>query len=799
MTVVEAASSIIKKLLVMKGIACCLFLAHAAQALSGEDAAYRVVNSEFPSVISSQFQLELDDSVEGFTVSLGDTFDTLQAKIKVTGGTGVDLCAGAYDYLKSSGSSSVAWDATGGSSFPAVAPVAPASPVSKSTKFDFVYAFNVCTYGYSGMWWWDWDRWDHELNLMALNGVNNPLLVLGQEYIWNSVWEEIGLSQEEIDEWNAGPAYAAWFYMGNIKGWEGPISSDYRERTRDLQYKILEKARALGMKPVLPSFSGFVPDALASYVSDPNEIKLASGWNAFEPVSYVEPTSDLFSSITAGESARGAKRRAHRAQSIPKLFLTPTAKPPLRLASLGAAFVLKYCAEFGCESDAKNYWAADLYNELSPPSNDTDYLSSVSSAVFDAMKAADPNAVWVTQGWMFHSDPNFWQTQQVKAFVTGPPVNSLIVLDLHAEQHPIYESTDSFFGTPFVWDTIFNFGGRSGMYGRLEQLTNGIMDAVDGDNTMVGLGIAPEAIETNPISYDLQYDHVYNTELHDVEEYTQSYVQRRYKSGDEATLQSAWKLLLRSVYNATAADNGLEGALGNIFVLRPLWNATQVGCCAVLGDLYYDAQDVIDALGLFLQAAGEDDAASLTSETTFRFDAINTAVQVAADYARVVYGDAQAAFEACDEDKFSKKVDMFMNVMSLADELLADQPERMLGFWIEKARGAAASDGEQDQFEENARMILTLWGPDKNAPLHEYAYKLWNGLISTFYNQRWTQFFDMVKSDWAKFDQDTFNDEIVDWELAWTQLKGVDLTTKPNGKGLEVAKSVYELVSSSNQ
>ena len=278
------------------------------------------------------------------------------------------------------------------------------------------------------MWWWDWDRWDHELNIMALNGVNNPLLVLGQEYIWNAVWEEMGLAQEEIDEWNAGPAYAAWFYMGNLKGWEGPISSDYRERTRDLQGKILEKARALGMKPVLPSFSGFVPDALASHVSDPDQIKLASGWNAFDPVSYVEPTSDLFSSITA-------------------------------------SFVSKYCAEFGCESDAKNYWAADLYNELSPPSNDTDYLTSVSSAVFDAMKAADPNAVWVAQGWMFHSDPNFWQTEQVKAFVSGPPVNSLIILDLHAEQHPIYESTDSFFGTPFIWDTIFNFGGRSGMYG----------------------------------------------------------------------------------------------------------------------------------------------------------------------------------------------------------------------------------------------------------------------------------------------------------------------------------------------
>ena len=67
------------------------------------------------------------------------------------------------------------------------------------------------------MWWWDWSRWSSELDRMALNGVTSPLLALGQELVWNMVWEEEGLDQEEIDEWNAGPAYQAWFYMGNLR------------------------------------------------------------------------------------------------------------------------------------------------------------------------------------------------------------------------------------------------------------------------------------------------------------------------------------------------------------------------------------------------------------------------------------------------------------------------------------------------------------------------------------------------------------------------------------------------------
>ena len=112
------------------------------------------------------------------------------------------------------------------------------------------------------MWWWDWDRWEHELNLMAMNGVNMPLLILGQEYIWNQVWtQDFNISQDDVDSFNAGPAYAAWFYMGNLQSWEGPITQGYMNRTRDLQHKILSKARSLGMTPLLPAFSSFVPDS----------------------------------------------------------------------------------------------------------------------------------------------------------------------------------------------------------------------------------------------------------------------------------------------------------------------------------------------------------------------------------------------------------------------------------------------------------------------------------------------------------------------------------------------------------
>lgn len=42
---------------------------------------------------------------------------------------------------------------------------------------------NVCTVSYS-MAWWDWARWEEELDWMAISGINLALAFTGQEHIW---------------------------------------------------------------------------------------------------------------------------------------------------------------------------------------------------------------------------------------------------------------------------------------------------------------------------------------------------------------------------------------------------------------------------------------------------------------------------------------------------------------------------------------------------------------------------------------------------------------------------------------
>jgi alpha-N-acetylglucosaminidase len=172
---------------------------------------------------------------------------------------------------------------------------------------------------------------------------------------------------------------------------------------------------------------------------------------------------------------------------------------------------------------------------------------------------------------MFYSDGDFWQREQIEAFVTGPPQDKLVIIDLYAEEHPIWADTDSFFGQPFIYSTIFNFGGRSGMFGRPTTVTQGITDALENAESIVGLGAAPEAIEQNPVNYDFLWDHVFNTEEKDVDDFFKKYVNRRYKTGVDAAgekLQAAWRLLQTSVYQADQ-PSGMRGAVVSVFMERP--------------------------------------------------------------------------------------------------------------------------------------------------------------------------------------------------------------------------------------
>src|SRR5664280_2674831 len=69
----------------------------------------------------------------------------------------------------------------------------------------------------------------------ALNGINMPLAITGQEAIWYKVWKKFGLTDLQIRSYFTGPAFLPWHRMSNIDHWDGPLPQSWLNNQFDLQ------------------------------------------------------------------------------------------------------------------------------------------------------------------------------------------------------------------------------------------------------------------------------------------------------------------------------------------------------------------------------------------------------------------------------------------------------------------------------------------------------------------------------------------------------------------------------------
>ena len=224
------------------------------------------------------------------------------------------------------------------------------------------YYQNVCTVSYS-MAWWDWDRWQKEIDWMALNGLNLILSFTGQEYVWKTFYSSLGLTEDELNAFFSGPAFLAWQRMGNIHGWGGPLDNGWITEQSILQKKIVAQIRMFGMINVLPGFAGHVPAGLTRVYPKANYTRSAQ-WERFgtqySEDHLLEPTDPLF-------------------------------------VELGKKYYDLLISQYGTD----HVFNADTYNEMRPSSTDPTFLKESNMAIFNAMKSSDPDAVFLMQGWLF--------------------------------------------------------------------------------------------------------------------------------------------------------------------------------------------------------------------------------------------------------------------------------------------------------------------------------------------------------------------------------------------------------------
>lgn len=716
---------------------CLIFLLSVFAKTSIAQAVVSSANSLIQRIVpahASHFQVEELHSASG-----KDEFEieSIDNRIVLRGTSGVAIASALYHYLTEYAHCQITWNGTN-LALPAKLPAVPAK-VRKETVYQYRYNLNYCTFNYS-MSWWDWDRWQKEIDWMALHGINMPLAITGEEYVWLQVYKDMGFSEDDLKDFFSGPAYFGWFWMGNLDGWGGPLPLSWMESHKTLQQQIVRRERELGMKPVLPAFTGHVPAAFRKKY--PGAQLKATNWtNGFGDTYILDSQDPLF-------------------------------------ADIGKRFLNKQKELYGTD----HLYSADTFNENEPPTDDPAYLSKLSERIYEGMRQADPDAVWVMQGWLFYSDRKFWKAPQIEALLSAVPNDRMLLLDLAAEIEPVWKRTDAFYGKPWIWNMLNNFGGNVNLFGRMDGVAQGPATAWNdpAKKRLEGIGLTMEAIEQNPVIYELMMDHTWRTTPIDLDEWLPRYARNRYGKHDD-DLVRAWQILRKTVYNGKEIRDGAE----SIITGRPTLDSTTAWTRTKLN---YPPADLLPAWDLFVRSASKG-----PHTEGFLYDLTDISRQVLANYALVVQKQWVQAFRSGDRAAFQKQSRAFLELISDLDMLLATRKDFLLGPWIASARKWGNNDAEKALYEQNARDLITLWG-DADSPLHEYSNRQWSGLLNDFYKVRWEKFFAVMEKsvqsgktpDWQGFEK-----SITQWEWQWVN-SHKDFQVEAKGSSVQVASKLHE-------
>ena len=661
--------------------------------------------------------------------------ESIGNKIMLRGNNGIAIASALNYYLENVVHCSITWNGTN-LKLPHPLP-AVKEKVRKETPYKYRYYLNYCTFNYT-MSWWNWDRWQKEIDWMAMNGINMPLAITGQNAIWKRVYNSLGFTDKELESFFSGPAYFNWFWMGNLDAWGGPLPQSWMQRHEALQKQILQRERSLGMTPVLPSFTGHVPPAFKEKFP---AVKLKkTDWVGFPAVNILDPSEPMF-------------------------------------VQIGKKFVEEQTKAFGTD----HLYTADTFNENRPPTNDSTFLNDVSQKVYQSMAAADPKATWIMQGWMFQHQAKFWQPTQIKALLNAVPNDKMIILDLWSEKKPVWNKTEAYYGKPWIWCMLHNFGGNINLYGRMDEVAGGPAVALHDPaaGKLTGLGLTPEGIEQNPVMYDLLLDHVWRQTPIDLAAWLKDYARRRY-GRQNSKAEGAWAILRRTAYADSLSNGGPE----SIVTGRPTFSKNTGGVTTTLS---YDPKELAEAWRLLMEARAE-----LKNSDGFQFDLVDVTRQVLANYASVLQQQLAADYKKKDATAFTENSKRFLALIADMDALLSTRREFLLGNWLESAKGWGTNEAEKALYERNARNLITLWG-DQNSRLHEYANRQWAGLLNGFYQKRWEQFFAQVVSDLEKgkeTDLKKMEQQLKEWEWAW--VNGSEAyPASPRGKPVEKAAQLF--------
>ena len=572
------------------------------------------------------------------------------------------------------------------------------------------YSYNYCTLSYT-MSYYGFDEWQRELDYLMLSGINVVLDTTATEALWVLYLQNYGYSVQEAIEFVCGYTWKAWWLMGNLESTGGPVSDNWIIDTVELARVNQRYLAVMGADPCLQIFSGTLP---TDFADKANATLTSQGY------------ADVKNYMTGTGSWCGHLRPYSLNTTFPGF------------ESMAKTFYEVQDSIYGRIGD---YYAGDFLHEVDGGFKlDPSFVKAdMSRKVLDLVIEENDEAVWVIQSWWENPLP------EVVAGWGADREEHILLLDLAAAQSPRWTNTDRFGGYEFggsswCYCTLENYGGRTGMHGRLTQTVQKMMEAKKTARHMKGIGFTSEASERNPVYFDLWWELAWTSGVTDYSSWTaewlQKYVARRY--GPEADKSyAAWKNLMeKSLYGTGTADGTtINYAINNY----PKFDYT--------GGYFVAGYRLLDMEKAIVHMYG--DYSNLMEEETYVYDMIDLYRTHLSNMTTLYLERMFKYAKTADYEKFHAYKTQYLRAMMLIDELSSYYQKSLYGNWIgrvdvwaEDERTGNYSDFDIDLMKLDAGMLITNWS---TIDLGNYAYRQYNGLMEDYYYTMWKNFLNAAE------------------------------------------------------
>jgi alpha-N-acetylglucosaminidase len=707
---------------------CCAAHSHAQGSVTAANA---VLQRTMPH-LAPQIHLELTPAApDGFRIQ------GTRGNIHIQAATVPTLLFGVNWYLKYVAHLNVS---TNGSQLGAPGLQLPAvpQPIQNSAFSPFRYAFNENTDGYTTPYW-SFERWQREIDILALSGVNAILIQRGNDLAVYQAFLAMGYRDADIRSWITHPAHQNWQWMGNMCCFVEPISLQLMQDRAASARRIMDQLRALGITPVLPGFWGVVPADFAAHVAGAHVVVQTKPWNGFQRPGWLDPRDPAFTRLAAAFYS-----------SQQKLFGATT------------LYDMETFQEGGQSGDVP--------------------VGEGAKAIQQALNLAHPDALWFMMAWQDNPRPEL---------IASVNRDKILIADIEQGRIPRETREQDFKGARWLFGGLWEFGGRTTMGAALYDYAERMppMRKVP-DSQLSGTALFTEGLDTNPFAFDLYTEMAWRNEPVDLLSWTDQYALRRY-GADDPHARNAWRILLHTAYGYHADGVRTHGerdsAQESLFNAQPALDATRTGHWAP-DVLRYDAEDLKPALTELLEVAP-----ALRNSAGYHYDLTDVARQVLANDARRQLPLIKAAYDAHDLPTFHRLAEHWMQSIAMEDRLLATDEYFVLGRQLSYVPAWANTPQQLDQIMYDAKSILTTWG-DRVASksLHEYGNRDWAGLVSTYYGPRWKLYFASLEKSLSTGNPP----ETIDWYDfgdAWNRAT-THFNSEPAGdtytEALAIAKSL---------